>query len=95
MKRYFLDAAQSEFDAAIDNYDEQRFGLGIEFEEEVEQALERIDNYPEAWSLVPSTPLSPQSISLQCDLRASKRKHYDCRYPTSSSKARELAIQNN
>jgi plasmid stabilization system protein ParE len=50
MKRYFLDAAQSEFDAAIDNYDAQRFGLGIEFEGEVEQALERIDNYPEAWS---------------------------------------------
>jgi hypothetical protein len=50
MKKYFLDAAQSEFDDAIDNYDSQRLGLGLEFEEEVKQALERIDHYPEAWS---------------------------------------------
>ena len=39
----FLDAAQSEFDDAIDYYDERRFGLGFEFAEEVEQAVERID----------------------------------------------------
>ena len=50
MKIAFLDAAKSEFDDAIDYYDEQRFGLGLEFEEEVEQALERIVHYPEAWS---------------------------------------------
>ena len=50
MKIDFLYAAKSEFDDAIDYYDEQRFGLGLEFEEEVEQALERIDHYPEAWS---------------------------------------------
>ena len=50
MKIAFLDAAKSEFDDAIDYYDEQRFGLGLEFDEELEQALERIDHYPEAWS---------------------------------------------
>lgn len=50
MKIDFLDAAQSEFTEAIDYYDEQRSGLGLEFEEEVAQALERIDHYPEAWS---------------------------------------------
>lgn len=50
MKIDFLDAAKSELDDAIDYYDEQRFGLGLEFEEELEQALERIDHYPEAWS---------------------------------------------
>jgi hypothetical protein len=55
MKIDFLNAAQSEFDDAIDYYDEQLFGLGLEFEEEVEQVLERIDHYPEAWS-----PLSPR-----------------------------------
>ena len=46
---------QSEFDETIDYYDEQRFGLGLEFAEEVEQALLRIEHYPEAWS-----PLSPR-----------------------------------
>ena len=50
MKIAFLSAAQSEFDDAIDYYDEQRPELGLEFAEEVEQALERISNYPEAWS---------------------------------------------
>jgi hypothetical protein len=46
MKLEFLDPAQSEFDAAIDCYDGQSLGLGLEFEEEVEQALVRIDHYP-------------------------------------------------
>jgi len=55
MNTSFLDAAQSEFDDAIDYYDEQRPGLGSEFAEEVEEALERIKYYPEAWS-----PLSPR-----------------------------------
>jgi hypothetical protein len=50
MKISFLNAAQSEFDEAIDYYEEQRSGLGFEFAEEVEQALERISHYPEAWS---------------------------------------------
>ncbi|HKB67688.1 MAG TPA: type II toxin-antitoxin system RelE/ParE family toxin [Pyrinomonadaceae bacterium] len=49
MKIDFLDAAKSELDDAIAYYDEQRFGSGLEFEEELEQALERID-HPEAWS---------------------------------------------
>lgn len=51
----FLDVAQSEFDDAIDYYEERRSELGLEFAEEVEQALERINHYPEAWS-----PLSSQ-----------------------------------
>ena len=50
MKITFLEAAQSEFDDTIDYYEEQRSGLGFEFEEEVGQALERISHYPEAWS---------------------------------------------
>ena len=50
MKISFLDAAQIELDDAIDYYEEQRSGLGFEFAEEVEQALERVNHYPEAWS---------------------------------------------
>ena len=55
MNTSFLDAAQSEFDDAIDYYDEQQPGLGSEFAEEVGDALERVNHYPEAWS-----PLSPR-----------------------------------
>lgn len=50
MNPYFLDAARAELDDAIDNYDEQHFGLGSEFEDEVQQAVGRIEHYPEAWS---------------------------------------------
>lgn len=49
MKIIFLEAAQSEFDDAIDYYEGRRSGLSFEFAEEVEQALERINHYPEAW----------------------------------------------
>lgn len=85
MKIDFLDAAKSEFEDAVDYYDEQRFGLGLEFEEELEQALERIVHYPEAWSPLSSRgpPLRLESISLQCNLRDSKRNHYHCCYPAS------------
>ncbi len=54
MKISFLEAAQSEFDDATDYYEEQRAGLGFEFAKEVEQALERINHYPEAWSQLSS-----------------------------------------
>jgi hypothetical protein len=55
MKPTFLDAAQYEFDETIDYYEEQRSGLGFEFADEVEEALVRIEHYPQAWS-----PLSPR-----------------------------------
>jgi hypothetical protein len=95
MKISFLDAARSELDDAIDYYEERRSGLGFEFAEEVEQALERINHYPEAWS-----PLSvrvrrcvvnrfPYSV-----IRKSKRDHNHRCDSTSSSRARKLAIQN-
>src|SRR6185295_16873816 len=46
----FLDAAQAEFDQGITYYEEQNSGLGFDFAEEVEQAIERIKHYPKAWS---------------------------------------------
>ena len=50
MKISFLLPAQTEFEEAIEYYDEKRLGLGIEFSREVIQALDRINHYPEAWS---------------------------------------------
>lgn len=55
MKIEFLRAAQAELEETIDYYEKQRVGLGGEFSDEVEQALDRIKHYPEAWS-----PLSPR-----------------------------------
>jgi len=49
----YVDAADSELDAAIDYYNNQRSGLGFEFYDAIRETLERIKNYPKAW-----TPLS-------------------------------------
>jgi plasmid stabilization system protein ParE len=48
----YLDAADSEFDEAITYYNAQRTGLGFEFADEVKEAVERIKNYPDAWTLL-------------------------------------------
>lgn len=53
MKLLYLDAADSEFDEAIAYYNTKWSGLGFEFADEIKEAVERIKNYPEAW-----TPLS-------------------------------------
>jgi plasmid stabilization system protein ParE len=56
----YLDAADAEFQEAIDYYNEQRAGLGFEFSDEVKQAIDRIKNYPNAW-----TPLSKRTRRCQ------------------------------
>jgi len=56
MRVAYLDAASYEFDEAIAYYNEERAGLGFEFADEIKQTLERIKNYPEAW-----TPLSKRT----------------------------------
>jgi plasmid stabilization system protein ParE len=56
MKVTYLDAAEAEFEEAIQYYNDQRTGLGFEFSDEVKQAIERIKNYPHAW-----TPLSKRT----------------------------------
>src|SRR5438067_4287825 len=60
MKVTYLDAADAEFQEAIDYYNEQRAGLGFEFSDEVKDAVTRIRNYPEAW-----TPLSKRTRRCQ------------------------------
>ena len=52
MNVQFLEPARLEFSEAIDYYNEQKEGLGFEFAEEVEKTIERIMQYPEAWSLI-------------------------------------------
>jgi plasmid stabilization system protein ParE len=50
MNVVFLDAAREELEEATAYYERQREGLGEEFAHEVEQAVERIRQFPEAWS---------------------------------------------
>lgn len=48
----FLAPARAEFREAIAFYNDPKAGLGSEFAEEVKKAIERIVQYPEAWSLL-------------------------------------------
>ena len=45
----FLDAAEKELDEGIDYYNAQRAGLGFEFLNQVQSAVARIKQYPDAW----------------------------------------------
>jgi plasmid stabilization system protein ParE len=60
MKVAYLDAADAEFQDAIDYYNERRAELGFEFSDEVKEAVARIGNYPLAW-----TPLSKRTRRCQ------------------------------
>ncbi len=46
----FLAPAQAELAEAVAYYDSQEPGLGSQFGEEVKRTIERIFQYPEAWS---------------------------------------------
>jgi len=52
MKIDFLRPAVIELNAAITYYNEQSEGLGFEFAAEVHRTLERILQYPEAWTQI-------------------------------------------
>ena len=56
MNIVFLAPAEAEFVKAIEYYNSQSEGLGFEFAAEVKRTLERIVQYPEAW-----TPLSTRT----------------------------------
>ncbi len=48
----FLTPASFELTEAIDYYEGQRLGLGYEFLTEVESAIDKIVQFPNAWTLV-------------------------------------------
>jgi plasmid stabilization system protein ParE len=48
----FLAPARVEFAEAVRHYETQRPGLGDEFAAEVQRTIDRILQYPEAWSLL-------------------------------------------
>lgn len=52
MNALFHPAAESEFNAAIDYYEDIEKGLGYDFSLEVFSALERIIAFPKAWLVI-------------------------------------------
>ena len=50
MNVYFYEAAAAEFGDAVDYYDQQLPGLGRRFRQPVAEALNRIQQFPEAYS---------------------------------------------
>lgn len=50
MTFHFHEHAEEEFDRAVDYYEGCRRGLGMEFAQEVYATVNRIIQYPEAWS---------------------------------------------
>jgi plasmid stabilization system protein ParE len=52
----FLEPAWTEFIEAVDYYNGQKEGLGLEFSDEIRTAIERIIQYPKAW-----TPISKRT----------------------------------
>jgi len=52
MKVEFLEPARAEFVEAVEYYNGQREGLGLEFSDEIRATIQRIIRYPEAWPLI-------------------------------------------
>jgi hypothetical protein len=50
MKFFFHEHAETEFDKAVEYYESCRDGLGMEFAQEIYATIERIVQYPEAWT---------------------------------------------
>jgi hypothetical protein len=50
MNFYFHPSADTEFDDAIQYYEASERGLGLELAKEVYSAIQRVSEYPEAWS---------------------------------------------
>lgn len=58
----FLETAENELKEAINYYNEQNDGLGFEFALEVQKTIERISQYPDAW-----TELSKRTRRCRCN----------------------------
>jgi hypothetical protein len=55
MKLKFHPEARIELNKAVDSYEERREGLGWEFFEEVQATIQRVLDFPSAWSRLSAT----------------------------------------
>ena len=84
MRIDFLDPADTEFVEAIAYYNLQSEGLGYEFAAEIKRAIERILQYPKAW-----TPLSKRTRRCRTN-----RFPYGLIYKIRSDSILIVAVQN-
>lgn len=84
MRIDFLDSADAEFAEVIAYYNLQSEGLGYEFAAEIKRSMERILQYPEAW-----TPLSKRTRRCRTN-----RFPYGVVYQIRSDSILIVAIQN-
>ena len=84
MKIEFLSIAEIELKEAINYYNEQSEGLGFEFALEIEKTIERIIQFPEAW-----TRLSKRTRRCRC-----KRFPYGVIYQSTGKLILIIAIMN-
>ena len=84
MKIEFLSIAEIELKEAIIYYNEQSEGLGFEFALEIEKTIERIIQFPEAW-----TRLSKRTRRCRC-----KRFPYGVIYQSTGKLILIIAIMN-
>ena len=52
MEVRFLSVAEAEFAEAVEYYNREKPGLGVEFAAEIDAAIGRIIDFPEAWPLI-------------------------------------------
>jgi len=50
MRFFFHEQAEAELDSAVEYYESCRYGLGMEFAQEVYATIDRSIQYPEAWT---------------------------------------------
>ncbi len=84
MQISFLEIAQFELDDSIEYYNSESAGLGNEFLVEALHALDRINNFPQAWH--PFT-----DITRRCQLR---RFPYGIIYQTLDTEILVIAVAN-
>lgn len=52
MNHSFLEQAKDELEKAVLHYEGRKAGLGEEFAQEVEVAIQKIRDFPDAWPLI-------------------------------------------
>ena len=80
MNVQFLEPAQAEFTEAVDYYNAQSEGLGLEFSNEVKAAILRIIEHPEAWFPISKRtrrPIIAQRINFEVWKRCPVMRRYD------------------
>jgi len=75
----FLSPAEQEFQEAIDFYNTQSEGLGFDFAAEVRRTIERILQYPNAWSPISTRTRRCRTNRFPWNHLSAAERHYSYR----------------